>query len=133
VTDGNTGLNALVGGGVAILTAPIFPVSPIAGGAVAGYLQRGDLKDGAVVGAIAGLIALLPIVLVLGFFGSLFVAGPIVGVPGGFAAVGVLFFIGVFGFLAVYLVGFGALGGVLGVYIATETDLGGRKNAGERG
>lgn len=139
--EGDTLLNAAIGGVVGIGTSIILgPASPIAGGGVAGYLQRGDTTDGATVGAISGLIALIPFLLffvlfavvgvtpVIGFMG-MFPPDPVMDAPKEFA----IFSGGVFGFFFLFVaivgvllaVGAGALGGILGVYVATETDLGG--------
>jgi hypothetical protein len=106
---------------------------------VAGCLQRGDTTDGAAVGGISGLIALIPILLffslfaVVGFtpmigFMSVFPSDPMMGAPGGHrprrrGVCSLLVFVAIVGVLLA--VGLGALGGVLGVYVATETDSGG--------
>jgi len=136
--EGDTIQNALIGGAVAIVTAVVLgPVSSVLGGGVAGYLQRGTTTDGAVVGAASGLVALVPLLLLFGLFAAIgiapaiglfggFPAGPM-GPPEGFAAgsllVGVLFLF-VAAIVAVSVVGLGAIGGVAGAYVATETDLG---------
>jgi hypothetical protein len=121
--NGDTGLNALIGGIVTVVTAAFVPFASVLGGAVAGYLQRGDRRGGAVVGALSGVIALVPVGLILLLAGGFLLGIAPVAVPeaaGLFAA----FVLLVFAAVAAYLVGFGALGGVLGVYVATETDLG---------
>ncbi len=123
MTAGNTGMNALIGAAVAVLLA-FLPFSTVLGGAVAGYLQHGDYRDGAVVGALAGLIALLPILALGSIFGGVLLMGPPVGMPHGFAAVGFVVLFLVFFFAMIYFLGLGALGGVLGAYIVTETELG---------
>jgi hypothetical protein len=147
---GNTLPNAAIGGAVAIVSSAVLgPASPVLGGGVAGYLQGGTSGDGATVGALSGLIALLPIVVflavfaVLGFvplFGlfasmhDLFGGFPMettAGAPEGFAVFGggmfllwLLVFLLAFVFAAVFTVGLGALGGVGGAYVAAETDRG---------
>lgn len=124
MTEGNTWINAVIGSVVTVFSAPIFPISPIAGGAVAGYLEGGELSDGAVVGVIAGAIALLPLLLVIGFLGGLTLLAPTIGFPGGIAALGfIAIFFGIV-VLGVYAIGFSALGGVLGAYVRTETAFG---------
>ena len=55
----STGINALIGGGVGVLLS-FFPGSTLIGGGVAGYLEGGDPSDGLRVGALAGLVMLLP-------------------------------------------------------------------------
>jgi hypothetical protein len=113
--ESNTLLNALVGAVVTVVTAPLLPFAAIFGGGVAGYLQRGDLAEGAKVGAISGGVAAIPAFLfawlVVGFF--LLGADPFFALGGLFAAM-------VFVFVVGYLVGAGALGGALGVYVQRE-------------
>jgi hypothetical protein len=105
-----------------------------ADGAVAGYLQGGDTRDGATVGT----IALGPFLLFAGLF-VLFGFVPAIGIcttasagmmggTGGMAPFGGGFFI-LFALLAfvvgaLVVIGSGALGGVVGAYVTTETDLG---------
>lgn len=127
MSERNTGVNALVGGVVAILAAPLFPLSPVLGGAVAGYLEGGSTRDGVVVGAAVGVIALLPLLLGFSLFGGLFLIGPLgmgmwmeMGVPGGFTALSAVFLVFGLVFFSAYLVGFAALGGAVGAYVATE-------------
>ncbi|MFU8866628.1 DUF5518 domain-containing protein [Natronococcus sp.] len=108
----STALNAVIGGAVGIVLS-FVPLSPVLGGAVAGYLEGGDTDDGLKVGALAGLVALLPIALI-GFF-LLFLLG-FGGTP---AAFGILGLVGLF-FVAIYTVGLGALGGVIGVSVEEE-------------
>lgn len=146
MAEGDTLMNAAIGGAVAIVTSVLLgPASSVAGGAVAGYLQRSDTKGGAVVGAIAGVIVLIPFLLfvglfavvgiapVFGFFGSVPIEmiagaperftgefGPSSGFGGG---IFLLFFLFVLVFGALVIVGSGALGGVVGTYVAAETDL----------
>lgn len=113
--DPNTLMNALIGAVVTVITAPLLPVAAIFGGAAAGYLQRGDLAEGAKVGAISGAIAAIPAVLlvwlVVGFF--LIGADPLFGFSIVIALV-------VFFFVGSYLVGAGALGGALGAFLRRE-------------
>jgi hypothetical protein len=111
----NTLLNGLVGAVVTVLTAPLLPFAAIFGGGVAGYLQQGDFVEGAKVGAISGAIAAIPafflVWLVVGFF--------LLGMDPVFA-LGSFFAVVVFVFVVGYLVGAGALGGALGVYVRRE-------------
>lgn len=104
-------INALIGAVVTVLLS-FLVFSPVVGGAVAGYLRG---RDGIKVGAISGLIAVVPLFL-LGF---LFVS--FVGLFAVDAAVIVLFFV-IFGFvfLLLFSVVLSALGGFLGVYLADE-------------
>jgi hypothetical protein len=111
----NTLLNAVVGAVVTVVTAPALPFAAIAGGGVAGYLQRGDITEGAKVGATSGAMAAVPAFVfawaVVGFL--LLGADPVLALSSLFA---VVVFVGVTG----YLVGAGALGGSLGAYLRTE-------------
>lgn len=116
-------LNAVIGAVVTIvLSFTVF--SPLLGGAVAGYLQRGDRSDGFRVGAISGVIAALPFLLFIFFFGGFVFAGPMmgggVGIPGGFVIL--ILFAFVFAFF--WNVGLGGAGGYLGNYLAMETTVG---------
>lgn len=123
MAEGDTLINALVGA-VATVLLTFLPFSPVLGGAVAGYLQRGDTREGAKVGAVSGLIASLPVFLVAFLLVSLFTFVPareslLFAISGIFIALFVVFVV------ALYVVGLSVLGGVLGVYIRNETDLGG--------
>lgn len=113
----NTLLNALIGGVLGIVVS-FVPFSTVLGGGVAGYLEGGDSRSGARVGALAGLVAFVPLVLVIGV---LFVFIPVTGgpnaeIPAGFWLVVVLVLL----LTAVYSVGLSAFGGVLGVYVKNE-------------
>lgn len=105
----NTFLNALIGAIVTIVLSFTL-ISPLIGGAVAGYLQQ---NDGARVGAISGVIASIPLILGVLAFG-IFMVGAIAFLFG----LIVLFFVVIFG--TVWVVGLSALGGYLGVYIRNE-------------
>lgn len=113
----NTLLNALIGGIVGVVLS-FVPLSTVLGGGVAGYLEGGDSASGAKVGALAGLVAFIPLVFILGIV--LFLV-PVVAVPGPRVQlalwVGVLLLVLV---AALYTVGFGIIGGILGVYVKEE-------------
>jgi hypothetical protein len=100
-------LNAIIGGVAGILLA-FIPLSPVLGGGIAGYLQRGPREAGLKVGAGAGLVMLLPYVLLM-----------LLGLGGTPAAFGV-FALLLIGMMALYTVGLSALGGYLGVYVYEE-------------
>ncbi len=107
----NTLVNAVVGAVVTVVLS-FLGVSPIVGGAVAGYLER---RDGLRVGAISGAIAAIPMVILVflfvGFFGFL-----ATGAPGFF-----VFFAAIaLPFVLLYSIGLSALGGYVGVYLAGE-------------
>lgn len=103
-------------GGIVAIVLSFIPYSTVLGGAVAGYLEGGTLRDGAVVGAIAGIVALVPLTVValflLGVFGLF--AG-LAGVAAGLLVVLVLA-VGL-----VYTVGLGVVGGVVGAYLADRS------------
>lgn len=110
----NAIVDALIGGTVTAITAFLIPLSPLVGGAIAGYLEGATEDNGLKIGALSGAIALIPLVVIVPLALFLFVLKPI-------AAVGV-FFVATLavGFLAVYTIGLGALGGLLGVYLYDE-------------
>ena len=110
----DTLMNALIGGVVTFITAFFVPFSPVLGGAIAGYLEGGDGDSGLKVGALSGAIALIPLLLIVPILLFFFLLDP-------FAGVVILVISGfVVAFLAVYTIGLGALGGVLGVYLEGE-------------
>ncbi|MDG5777399.1 DUF5518 domain-containing protein [Haloarculaceae archaeon H-GB2-1] len=124
MSEGDTLINAVIGA-VDTVVLSFTGFSPILGGMVAGYLQRGDRAGGIRVGAISGAIAALPFLLLFFVFGGFLFTGSMMGggmgVPGGFVVVLLFGFV----FALIWSVGLSALGGYLGVYIATETDVGG--------
>lgn len=106
----STLLNAIVGAIVTVLTS-FVPLSPILGGGVAAYLEGGDRGDAILVGALAGLIAWIPLTPLL-FLGLLIA-------PFDFGITFVLILFGL-GFVALYLVGLSALGGFIAAYIMAD-------------
>lgn len=117
-TDGSSGssllTNALVGAIVTVVTTPIVPFAPILGGAISGYLDTNRAESGAKVGAISGVIALVPLLVIVPFLLFVVFLEPVF-------AIGVLAIVAfVAAFLFVYTIGLGALGGVLGGYIRRE-------------
>ncbi|OIB55534.1 DUF5518 domain-containing protein [Natrialba sp. SSL1] len=120
MSRGRTVINALIGAVVAVVLS-FIPFSTIIGGAVAGFLEGPETRDGALVGALAGAVMFVPIIgiafVFLGFFGFGF----------GVAAVpleGFVVVLAFFGLLStvvlLYTVGLSLLGGVLGSYLARE-------------
>lgn len=105
-------VNALIGAAVGIVLS-FVPLSPALGGGVAGYLEGGESDDGLRVGAIAGVVMALPLAF-LGLVVSTFFLG--VGAPVG---LGVLFLLALV-FLALYTVGLGALGGIVGASLEDD-------------
>ncbi|ELY45715.1 DUF5518 domain-containing protein [Natronorubrum tibetense] len=111
--DPNTVFNALVGGAAGIVLS-FVPGSTLLGGGVAGYLEGGQPADGLRVGALAGLVMLVPFVF-FGFLASIF----FLGVGGSAPGLGV-FFVLFLVFGAFYTVGLSAVGAVLGIYVKNE-------------
>lgn len=119
--QGDTLLNALIGAVVSVLLA-FLPFSPLIGGGVAGYLQRGTRNDGLRVGGISGLITMIPLFLVASLLGGVFFLqmvglDPRAGFGFGFLVLFALLF------FVLYTVALSALGGYLGAYVVSETDI----------
>lgn len=123
---GETLKNGLVGGlfGFVFSFVPFVgtALAPVAGGWLAGHLQKQDVGGGAVVGLVSGAFMLIPAVLVAGgvfaFFG---LAGAASGDVGGFLGgllAGGLFGAVVFVGAAVYVLALALIGGVVGGAIA---------------
>ncbi len=112
----NTWLNAIIGGVITAATTMFVPFSPVLGGGVAGYLEGPDTNAGIKVGVFAGFIAVLPLVLIL--LGALFFI-PVIGGPRSALGIIVLLLFALL-FLGAYVVGFSALGGILGAYLKRE-------------
>lgn len=110
----DTLLNALIGALVTVVLS-FTGFSPVIGGGVAGYLQGNGTSDGLRVGAISGLVASIPMLLVF-----LLVFGALPFLPFEFAALSFVFMI----FVAVFLVGYtvllSAAGGYVGGYVEKE-------------
>lgn len=103
---------AVLGAAVTLVTS-FLPLSPVIGGAVAGYFYGGNHRAGATVGGLTGLVAALPlgvsfVFLSVGLFGLSARASL-------FAAVVLLIAANL---VALYLVGLGAIGGYVGVALA---------------
>lgn len=124
MSDGDSLINAVIGAVVTVVLS-FTGFSPILGGIAAGYLQKGDRSDGIRVGAISGAIAALPFLLLVFVFGGFLFTGSLIGGNTG-VSIGFVFVL-LFGFVFAlfWSVGLSALGGYLGAYLATETDVGG--------
>ncbi|WP_114576831.1 DUF5518 domain-containing protein [Saliphagus sp. LR7] len=113
-------VNAVVGAVAAVVLA-FLPFSTVLGGAVSGFLEGEDGRAGTLVGALAGLITLLPFAG-LGLLGLAVLSAwlGVLGVPaGGIAAMIVVVGL-VTAAAVVYTVGFSAAGGYLGAVLARE-------------
>jgi hypothetical protein len=105
--------NAIVGA-VASAVLAFVPLSQIAGGAVAGYLQRGSRSGNLTAGGLSALFAVLPAVVVVAFV----VVGLVEG-AGGATEFGGVALVGAFSvvvglFAVLFTVALGALGGFVG-------------------
>ncbi|RKD97669.1 DUF5518 domain-containing protein [Halopiger aswanensis] len=108
----NTSVNALVGGVVGIVLS-FIPGSAFVGGALAGYLEGGDSGDGLRVGALAGLVMLVPMTLFWLFAMTMVLGTGMPGTMGGFVFV-------VLAFLVLYTLGLSTVGAIIGVVLADE-------------
>ena len=108
---------ALVGGFATALLS-FIPISPLFGGALSGYLERGESNRTLSVGALAGLLPVVPLVVLIAFVLGGVVAGLMeIGEDSValFMAVVLIFSIA---FTAIVAAGLGAGGGYLGGLIA---------------
>jgi hypothetical protein len=119
-------VNALVGA-VATFVLSWLPLSPVLGGAVAGYLQGPDTSRGLRAGALAGGIAAVPVLLGVAAVGTFVLGVPVLAALGG-GTDPLGFGLGVVGILVVlllivlvslgYFVALSAAGGYLGSVVA---------------
>lgn len=126
MNEGDTLLNAAIGAVATIFLSGFVPMSPLFGGAIAGYLEGGEQRDGLVVGAISGVFALIPMLVVMFVIANVFfVAAVSIPEPGALIGGGLayLFVLLVVIFGAIYSVGLSAAGGYLGHYVKYETDF----------
>jgi len=120
--EGNTLVNALVGAVVTAVTS-FLPLSPVIGGAVAGYLQGGTRSDGLRVGAISGFIGMIP-VLAVGFLLFSVLGVFALGIESAFPfAIGGFLIVFALVSSLVYFVGLSAVGGWIGNYVKYDTDI----------
>lgn len=120
LADRDGPLAAVLLGAAVTVVCSVIPFSPVVGGAVAaGRLQRG-YAAGLGAAALSGLVAAVPLALLL--VPAVWVAGALgVGIEPGGPAYGAFLAVLAALFLA-YTVGLGALGGLLGVYAGRRTD-----------
>lgn len=110
-------VSALLGAVVTVVTS-FVPVSPIIGGAAAGYLHDAGTGRGTRVGAVSGVFASLPLAALYLFILGIFVFGSITsGEVAGPTFVAVLIG-GIFLVIVLYTVGLSALGGYVGARYA---------------
>lgn len=110
--SGDTPLNAVIGAVVTVVFS-FAGVSPLVGGGVAGYLQAGSRTDGARVGALAGGLAAVPLLLAVGL--ALAWGAVLAGLPAGVELV-VAALVGV-ALVSALVVGLSALGGYAGAFL----------------
>ena len=121
MAEGDTFLNAVIGG-IASIVLSFVPFSPVLGGAIAGYLHGGDRGAGIRIGVYAGVVAAVPLALLLFVAVAIFGVFAMGGRPGG-GAILVVFFLFAAVVVAGIIVGLSALGGWLGNYVKYDTDL----------
>jgi len=114
-TAPNTLLNGVIGGVIGVVLS-FIPFSPVLGGGVAGYLEGGDYASGAKVGAVAGLVAFVPLVAIIGLGLAVVVFSPSPGMALALWVTGLAIVI----FVALYAIGLSILGGMLGAYLQNE-------------
>ncbi|WP_331234723.1 DUF5518 domain-containing protein [Natronorarus salvus] len=116
MSESNTWINAIIGAVVTVLLS-FTAVSPVIGGAVTAYLEKGTTSEGLRSGALSGTIVLVPMVL-LGFV-AIVGFGLFAFDPGGVIAIGLFVLVGL-AVAAAWTVGLSALGGYLGAYLYAE-------------
>jgi len=105
--------NAFVGAVVSVVFS-FVPFSPLLGGGVAAYLQKGDSDESIRVGAISGLMAAAPLVLIVSFvFGFLSLVTLAEAEPVATGFFGLILLVAAGAILA-YTVGLSAVGGFVG-------------------
>lgn len=124
-TEGRFAVNAVIGAVVGLVLG-FVPLSPAIGGAVAGYLQGGSRRAGMKVGATSGAVAAIPALLGAGLFMVTAVFG---GSRASALLIVVMFLVMFVVFAGLYLVGLGAVGGWLGIYLR-ERQAGDRSDTG---
>lgn len=116
MTERNTLLNAVAGAAATVVLA-FVPFSPVLGGGLAAYLEESGTTDGLRIGALSGVIAVVPLVVLAFLLVGVLSVGPI-----SILAVSFLFLSVFLAFALFYTVGLSALGGYLGAYLAREYD-----------
>ncbi|MFD1569110.1 DUF5518 domain-containing protein [Halorubrum laminariae] len=108
----NTLLNAVIGA-VATIGFSFLGISPIIGGAIAAYLEGSESEDGVRIGALSGLIASLPVAVILAVA---LVFLPLTG-DVGVAIGGFVLVLAVVAIAVGFTVALSALGGLIGAYL----------------
>jgi hypothetical protein len=110
---GSYGAHAVLGA-VATAVLSFIPLSPGVGGALAGYLERGESERTASAGALSGLLAMLPFLSVLVFVSGGLITGLRAVEQGGMATVAGATTLFALVVVAAIGAGLGALGGYAG-------------------
>lgn len=97
-------------GAIVSVALSVIPLSPVLGGATAGYLDSDPTASGLGTGTLAGVIGSLPFLIVTVFSGI----GLFVGVPSEFALAAVLLFAFTILLNLLYFVALSTIGGYLG-------------------
>ncbi|MFC6864967.1 DUF5518 domain-containing protein [Halomicroarcula sp. GCM10025817] len=107
-------------GALVTLALSVVPFSPVVGGAVAANRHGGGYLTGLWLGTLAGVIAMLPLLVLL--VPAVYIAGVLgFGIPPGTPGYGL--FLALVGLLFLcYTVGLSALGGLGGVWVSANTD-----------
>lgn len=105
-------------GAVTTVVLSFIPISPAFGGALAGYLERGESDRTVSVGTLAGLLPMLPVIAILLFvFGGLVTGLLAIEQAGNAIVVGTVLLLSVL-LVATVGAGLGALGGYVGGRLA---------------
>lgn len=105
-------------GAAATAVLSFVPLSPVLGGGVAGYLEQYETGRSVSVGALSGLLAMLPGMVVLLFVTVGMYAGLAAVQAAGFGLVVVSVMLFVLLLIGAYGAGLGAVGGFAGAYLA---------------
>lgn len=108
----STLMNGVIGGLAGVILG-FLPFSTVLGGAIAGYLEGGTRNDGVKVGAIAGFVALIPMLAALAIV-SVYTPIIVIGQGGNVRVLAAMIFFILFA--TIYVFGFSILGGILGIY-----------------
>ena len=120
----DTATLAIVGAVVTGVTS-FVPLSPLLGGLVAGYLRRGESMDGVRVGAYAGVVAALPVVLLFLFLlGGFVVTAGALGLGGAGLVVSLLIVFALL-FTVAIVISLSGVGGYVGARLWARNDRSG--------
>jgi len=117
-----TWTDAIAGGVVTAVASVLLPFAPMLGGFVGGYLHRNERTSATRVGALSGLLSVLPVAVALVFVTVGVVVGTLQVDAVGVALLVVGAVLVSLLFAALFLGGFGALGGYIGGRLADRDD-----------